>query len=460
MTGSIAEQRVYEAVRLMRAPVLTCGIRFEIVEGHGSASWSKRPGDKKSTIQIDRELAERLSINCLSALILHELSHACGINFRLIDPTDKHPVLVNLALDIILERTLSERQHLRHSLRELNNEILGDLASRKKLTLSESTIYLVHSRPPMELMPRGFKTRWNQVWRGRIRFLPEDVYALLASIKKFDLSSLPPRYRRRYTPGQRNVPELTFESSQSWEQDRLKSDSNELSTVESALAPAVWQLSDVKEFIKNEIHFSSANNILIEERSSRQFGHETQWLKSKLRFDPANAIRQLVHSGNQTKIVSSPFLINPTPGAIANYLSPTPQLYYDNFESSTPSLSAVYIDVSYSMKQSYPDIVSFAKTLKLFRPANVFIFSRKVEPISLNQLCTGRFFTSGGTSIDSVLKHVLLRKPKQFFIVTDNEDVVCPSLLRNLKTAGIQSLALVFGDDRRIPWDQSYYVSN
>lgn len=109
------------------------------------------------------------------------------------------------------------------------------------------------------------------------------------------------------------------------------------------------------------------------------------------------------------------------------------------------------------MQRYLPHMVSFAATLRQLRPAQAFIFDTKVTETTLAEVASGQVFAGGGNSFDKVLRHIMTHGPRLFSIVTDNFDTVTPSLWPQLRAAGIESLALVFGNYLQ-PWDRSYHV--
>lgn len=496
----LALARVNDAVRILGIPALTCGVRFEVEAGHGTASWRPSPGGGLPLITVDQQLALTLSDEALEALLVHEIMHHQGVNTNLLRPGGKNPLLLNLALDIYLERLLSFRcVHLARSFRELNDVVLADANISRRTPLAQSLIMLVHSQPDFLKMPRGFKTRHNQIWRGRIRLTPADIYELLASARgaeRLSVEDFPVALRARLRLHQEQIEqlgrtELEGDFSNTTSQSELPSDSGAEAGSRPSEEAARGEEADQKRSKRDwptdtagrirsadDLRFTVTLNQVVadfEARRKRRIGSdagpvpaarrgeanrtpgESSGAPGNARFNPALALHTLQDGTGVPQIVSSPFLVNPTAGAIAKYLGPTHELYYDNIEVRSPRLSCVYVDVSGSMHVHMDKIVAFARALKRRRPANVFAFATVVKPTRLDDLAQGKFTCGGGTEINAVLRHVLARRLSQFFIVTDNGSHVDQSLLRRVQQRGIESLALVFDCCPPIPWSRTYH---
>lgn len=87
----------------------------------------------------------------------------------------------------------------------------------------------------------------------------------------------------------------------------------------------------------------------------------------------------------------------------------------------TPSKAHVYLDVSGSMIQLIPHLLSLIMPYVVNGQADVFQFSTYVEHMSLEELRKAHLRTSGGTDINCVLIHALDAKPhlRRALILTD-----------------------------------------
>ena len=86
-----------------------------------------------------------------------------------------------------------------------------------------------------------------------------------------------------------------------------------------------------------------------------------------------------------------------------------------------PSRSFVYLDVSGSMNFILSNLLHLMLPYVARGEAEVFQFSTEVRPLPYAELRKGRLATTGGTSINCVLKHVLEIEPKvqRMLILTD-----------------------------------------
>ncbi len=86
-----------------------------------------------------------------------------------------------------------------------------------------------------------------------------------------------------------------------------------------------------------------------------------------------------------------------------------------------PSKAHVYLDVSGSMAELLPHLLSILLPYVSQNQADVFQFSNYVEPMPLEDLKKGKLRSSGGTDINCVLRHALEAHPAihRALIVTD-----------------------------------------
>lgn len=107
----------------------------------------------------------------------------------------------------------------------------------------------------------------------------------------------------------------------------------------------------------------------------------------------------------------------------------------------------VYLDVSGSMKDDLPWLLSAFIRLAAMGLVRAFMFSNRVVPVSLSALRKGQVHTTGGTDLDCVLRHVLdtprFRRPRQILVVTDG-DFYRPGNLGAFTKTGVKlHLALI-----------------
>jgi len=86
----------------------------------------------------------------------------------------------------------------------------------------------------------------------------------------------------------------------------------------------------------------------------------------------------------------------------------------------TPVSAHVYVDVSGSMSTLLPHILGLLLPYAVRREIDVYQFSTEVVPLPLDQLRGARVQTTGGTSIDCVLEHVLSTpRVRRALVLTD-----------------------------------------
>lgn len=88
-----------------------------------------------------------------------------------------------------------------------------------------------------------------------------------------------------------------------------------------------------------------------------------------------------------------------------------------------PALAHIYLDVSGSMAELLPHMLSLLIPYVSKRQASVYQFSTEVTSLSMADLRAGRLTTTGGTNINCVLEHILEYEGKlqKALILTDGE---------------------------------------
>lgn len=86
----------------------------------------------------------------------------------------------------------------------------------------------------------------------------------------------------------------------------------------------------------------------------------------------------------------------------------------------TPARAHVYLDVSGSMSQTLPMLIGLLIPYVARGQAQVYQFSNKVEPLTLDQLRAGKLRSTQGTDINAVLTHIAgQRQVRRVLLVTD-----------------------------------------
>jgi len=88
-----------------------------------------------------------------------------------------------------------------------------------------------------------------------------------------------------------------------------------------------------------------------------------------------------------------------------------------------PALAHVYLDVSGSMSEILPHMLSLLIPYVLKREASIFQFSTEVTELTPQHLRSGHLTTTGGTNINCVLEHIIEHEGKlqKALILTDGE---------------------------------------
>jgi hypothetical protein len=442
MPNSFAQDRLYQAVRLLNGPLLSSRITFKAVADIGSAAWLKRKESERALIVVDSQLCETLPIEVLQALIVHELMHEVSVNDRLLHPVGRSRLLVNLALDIYLERALSKNRRYAKSLRKLNDQLLDTSQLTKQSKLADAMVFFVHSAPPFALMPRGFKTRWNQIWRQGIRWTAEDIYSMLAAIpnaKSLDNIPAAGGFQTRYSDGFRE-PQLVLDQP-------IR---NRLGRPEAS-----FTISEMSEFLEDRLSSAFRIKVQVKPHQTRNFTKGRQWIQKQSHFELGTAVRFLLGEETQAKTNYQPLLLAPTANGIAQAMSDIPQLYYENYAPDFKTIAPIYIDVSGSMQEYFESIIDFARALVQLRPTKIFCFDLGVRQSSLSKIINGEAFTGWATSFNAVLRHVLHYRPKRFFVITDDLDTCDCELRAEVRRQGIESRALIFDPQSEdYQWDR------
>jgi len=109
-----------------------------------------------------------------------------------------------------------------------------------------------------------------------------------------------------------------------------------------------------------------------------------------------------------------------------------------------PQRALVYLDVSGSMSSILPDIVDVLVPAARRRLITVRQFSTVVEPMTLDDLSSGRLNTTFGTNIDCVLEDAAVRSERRIVIVTDGAvGEPAPHLVAGLRERGVRVITVL-----------------
>jgi hypothetical protein len=134
--------------------------------------------------------------------------------------------------------------------------------------------------------------------------------------------------------------------------------------------------------------------------------------------------------------------------------SGNPPLLYDSRISSRRARdegqARVYMDVSGSMNDYLPYLYAALAQLRDLVQPEVGLFSTKVVTVPLADFLRGRVETTGGTSVDCVLKDLLVVRPRRALLITDGYVGGVPKADKvRLDRAGVEVRALLTPDGWR-----------
>lgn len=115
---------------------------------------------------------------------------------------------------------------------------------------------------------------------------------------------------------------------------------------------------------------------------------------------------------------------------------------------------AIYLDVSGSVNQHLPEIISLLQSLK-HDLKSIFLFSNKVEEVPFATLLAGRVKTTYGTDFDCIAQSILDRGFDKAVILTDGYASMKPELTEALRRQRARTLTVLFGGKQECPeWAQ------
>ena len=118
--------------------------------------------------------------------------------------------------------------------------------------------------------------------------------------------------------------------------------------------------------------------------------------------------------------------------------------------NSQPGTALVYLDVSGSMDAELPRLIIPLRKFVERGLATTWQFSTIVEPLSLDELQSGKVTTTGGTAVSSVLEHALSQEGISSVVIVSDGFVeeTDPSIKRQLDDRGItiESVVCARGD--------------
>ncbi len=105
---------------------------------------------------------------------------------------------------------------------------------------------------------------------------------------------------------------------------------------------------------------------------------------------------------------------------------------------------AVYLDVSGSVNDYLPKIIAILANLKK-DIVSIFLFSNAVSETKMEDLIRGRVRTTYGTDFDCVAKSILEKRFDKVVIITDGNASMNEENYKLIKTQGLVSLTILFG---------------
>lgn len=153
------------------------------------------------------------------------------------------------------------------------------------------------------------------------------------------------------------------------------------------------------------------------------------------------------------RVTVSPIPLSPSRRDLLLLAADIPVFHYHNrLDAPTPDKGglAVYLDVSGSVLEELPHIVSLLRPLRR-EIRSLFLFSNKVEEVPFETLMEGHIATTYGTDFDCVATSILEHDLDKALILTDGYASLRPELQKALHERGIRTLTVLCGGKMECP---------
>jgi len=147
------------------------------------------------------------------------------------------------------------------------------------------------------------------------------------------------------------------------------------------------------------------------------------------------------------RVSVSPIPIQPSKRDFVLLAAGIPPFHYHN-RAHRPTTQnrglAVYLDVSGSVNQHLPRIISLLRSLHR-ELKTIYLFSNKVVEAPFRTLLAGRIETTYGTDFDCIARHALEHRFDKAVILTDGYANMKKEYEEQLRTSGFRALVVLFG---------------
>ena len=472
-----AQRRLYLAAAGLQLGPTFVDMPLRVTDQIETAVWCYNRTTDMAEIRVNIDLAETLPLDMLQALLLHELLHHLGFNERRhVFPVTAPPGRVNLALDIALERVLTQTPFA-DALNRLNQRLLVEPLPDAPLTLpdEQAVVLLCHAAPPTERLSPRLRELWETLWSDPTHPLaPEEIDRLLAGVVErggpvFDKSV---RVMTEYdeqadTPVELVVrdidPTPQTDIAHGRETDRGDESDGDHETPRqdhhstgrhqadwSAIRPRKNELSDgptdwstavqtaAPWLVGREPSSLSGTGGRAGTRRERKGRRHTGWAR--------HAVRDLFGSEPRAKrLARLPYLVRPTRQELVRRAVGWPAVLYANHRFRTlPPPVAVYVDISRSMQSASRRVLQFLRSVRAQLPSRLYLFNSLVVPVPRDTLLGEEYFQGGGTNFNQVFRDAMAREHREAVMVTDGQSWVNDDLLAEFRAAGHTMNALLF----------------
>ena len=391
--GSILSELIEENPLACRTLLRIADVEF----GNAVPTLAMSLGAERPTMHVNLEF---LSKHCLNefhvkALIMHEFLHV------LLNHTEKFKSMtpeLNLALDAVINAIIHRMMGHEYSdmMSRYYKDAVGPLRLLRRKTVKEET------DGSLSVSETAFYELWKSLYQGQLVAddLIEIAHKLGSGLISMKITGAD-TFLGNHSPDSKEVGRVSESVKRALEV-----------TIKSTNGQGVWRDPNVRGVGKG--------------KEVRRF-----WLKeSHLRYwekEALSALKRCVtpdrNSANfdTTETSMSLPVLNTRDkrGFISSLGSPIlPDILWTTAKRKPIGTTQIYLDVSGSMDSEMDAIVGLLGRLKKWIRLPFWAFSDIVAPATIKD---GKLVTSttGGTSIDAVLKHIAQTKPKRAVIVTD-----------------------------------------
>jgi hypothetical protein len=112
-------------------------------------------------------------------------------------------------------------------------------------------------------------------------------------------------------------------------------------------------------------------------------------------------------------------------------------VFYKQQELGNKVIIPWYVDVSGSQDHVIPHVMNVASQNRRFIGNTLYCFSTVVSPTSLHEFSKGKYYSTGGTNFNPVIKHIIDNRFKVALILTDGYGCLDVDLIIELKKRGV-----------------------